>query len=133
MANDFTLNISEHFDLDQLADEITQQYQAKGFQVRPMKMKNSIKLVFDKKTGGINNLLGLGQGITATCAIQGKNQDMLSVTFSDGDWTGKIVGLVVGWCLCFIPFITAIIGILKQISLPKDISNDMQMIIANME
>ncbi len=133
MANDFMVNISENFDMDRLEEELVQQYQARGFQVRTMKMKNCVKFVFDKKCGGINMLFGLGQGISATCSLQGKDHDMLSVAFSDGDWTGKIVGLVVGWCLCGIPSITAIIGICKQVSLPKDIANTMQMLIANME
>ncbi len=133
MANDFTLNIAENFNLERFTEEVMQLYQGQGFQVRSLQMKNSIKLVFDKKCGGINYLLGLGQGITANCSIQGKNNDILSVRFTDGDWIGKIVGCAVGWCFCLIPFITAIIGIFRQLSLPKNISNDMQMIISNMD
>ncbi len=129
----FQVNVSEGFDVERFAEEISQQYQAKGFQVRTLKMKNSVKIVFDKNSGGINNLLGLGQGITATCNLMGKDKDMLSVSFSDGDWTGKIVGLAVGWFLCMIPFITAIVGVFRQCALPKDISNDMQMILGGME
>ena len=49
---------------------------------------------------------------------------VLSINFSDGDWTGKIIGLVVGWFICLIPFITAIIGCVKQSQLPKSIGND---------
>ncbi len=136
MANNFMVNISEKFDMESFANEIAQQYQAKGFQVRIMKMKNGCKIVFDKKCGGINMLLGLGQGITATCIVAGKEKESLSVDFSDGDWIGKIIGLVVGVCscfFCFITIITAIIGICKQLSLPKNISNDMNMILADME
>lgn len=133
MANNFMVNVPENFDLEEFADEVAQQYQAKGFQVNTLKMKNSVKLVFDKKCGGINMLLGLGQGISATCSFVGKQNDTLSVNFSDGDWTGKIIGLVAGWFLCLVPFITAIIGSVRQMSLPKDISNDMQTTLSNME
>ncbi len=132
MANDFSVNIPEGFDLDRFANEITQQYLGKGFQVRTMRLKNSVKLVFDKKCGGINYVLGLGQGITATCTLQGKDHDILSVSFSNGDWIGKIIGGVVGLACC-ITFVTAIIGTVKQLSLPSDISDDMQMVLSNME
>lgn len=133
MANDFMMNIPENFNLEEFADEIAQQYQAKGFKVNTLKMKNSVKLIFDKNCGGINMLLGLGQGISANCFIVGKEKDTISVNFSDGDWIGKIIGLAVGWIMCFIPFITAIIGMVRQLSLPKNIQNDMQMMLSNME
>ena len=133
MANNFTANIAEGFDLAAFAEEIKEQYQAKGFQVRSIKTKTSIKLVFDKNCGGINNLLGLGQGISATCAMQGKEKDILSVNFTNGDWTGKIVGLATGWFLCLVPFITAIVGIVRQSSLAGEIENDMLAIIGEME
>ncbi len=127
MANeDFITNIPENFDLTVLADTLTQQYQMKGYVVRTVNMGGSVQIIFDKKTGGINNLLGMGEGITATCSIQGKNQEMLSVNFSNADWTGKIVGLVVGWFLCLVPFITAIIGTTRQLALPKDIANSIR-------
>jgi len=131
MANNFMLNVSENFDVETMVNEITEMYQGKGYTVRVLKMKNGVKITVEKGVGGINMLLGLGQGITANCTVSGKNKDMLSVNLSDGDWTGKIVGLVAGLFLCFVPFITAIIGILKQTSLQKDFANDIQMVICN--
>lgn len=128
MANNFMVNVSENFDIEAMANEVAERYQAQGFQVRILKMKNGVKIIFDKKTGGINMLLGMGLGISATCMLSGKEHDTLNVTFSDGDWTGKIVGCIAGCFLCLIPLITAIIGIFKQISLPNQISNDIQMI-----
>ncbi len=133
MANNFTTNVSSNFNVTDLAEQIASQYQAKGFKVNLLKLKNGVKIVFDRKCGGINMLLGLGQGITATCTLHGKEKDMLSVDFSDGDWIGKIIGLIAGWFLCMIPFITAIIGLVKQLSLPKNIANDMQLIISDLD
>ena len=57
---------------------------------------------------------------------------VLTINFSDGDWTGKIIGLCVGWFICFVPFITAIIGCVKQSQLPKKIGNDAMMIASQM-
>ena len=122
MADTLMKNVSEGFDLEAMAQEIKENFTAKGFTVNVMKMKNGVRLKFDKKCGGINMLLGLGQGITATCMLQGKERDNLVVNYSDGDWTGKIIGLIAGWCLCWVPIINAIIGCIKQSSLPKEIN-----------
>lgn len=127
------MNIGEKFDLEKLAEELTEQYQGKGFQVRTIKMKNSVKIVLSKNCGGINMLLGLGLGISVTCTIMGKEKDMLSIAFSEGDWTGKIIGLCIGWCVCLIPFITSLVGVFKQLSFSKDITNDVQMIVGSMD
>ena len=130
MANNFMVNVPENFDVLDMANEVAQRYQSQGFKVNVLKMKNGAKITFDKNCGGINTILGMGLGISATCMLTGKEHDTLNVTFSDGDWTGKIVGCVVGLFLCFIPVITAVIGICKQSSLPNQISNDIQMIVS---
>ena len=72
-----------------------------------------------KNCGGINLLMGLGKGITASCSLQ---NNTLVVNYLEGDWIGKIIGLAVGWILCFIPFITAIIGCIQQVGLPNEIN-----------
>ena len=128
MANNFMVNVSENFDIEVLANEISEMYKGKGYNVRVLKMKNGAKITVEKGVGGINMLLGMGEGITATCSLHGKDKDNLSVTLSDGDWTGKIIGIVAGWFLCLIPLITAVIGILRQTNLQKDLTNDIQMI-----
>ena len=133
MANNFMVNVSEDFTLDAMDAQITEMYQAKGFSVRTLKMKNGIKITVEKGVGGINMLLGMGQGLTATCILSGKEKDMLSVTISDGDWTGKIIALVVGWFICMVPIVTGVIGTMRQFTLQKDIVNDLQLAINNIE
>lgn len=128
MANSFMTNVSENFDIQAMAVALGKQYQAKGFNVRMAKMRNGVKISLDKNCGGINMLLGLGLGITATCMVQG---DTLMVNYTDGDWTGKWIGLGVGWLLCLVPFITAAIGAFKQLDLPKQINMDIQMLVGN--
>lgn len=125
MSNQLMMNVSENFDLNVLSVKICDLYRTKGFQVTQMNMNNSVRIKFEKGVGGINMLLGMDKGITATCMLQGNN---LVVTYSDAAWTGKIIGLAVGWFLCLVPFITAIIGALGQNSLPKEISDDIMML-----
>ena len=127
MSNQLMMNVPENFDLNAMGVKLCDLYRTKGFQVSQMNMNNSVRIKFEKGVGGINMLLGMDKGITATCMLQGNN---LVVTYSDAAWTGKIIGLAVGWFLCLVPFITAIIGALGQNSLPKEINDDI-MIIAN--
>lgn len=130
MASGFMLNVNEKFQLQAFCNQLAESYRAKGFMVNSAIMNsNTAQMVFDKGTGGINMLLGLGQGIKANITL---SNGTLMVNFTDGDWTGKIIGLVVGWILCFVPFITAIVGCVKQSNLPKDIQNDATMLIASM-
>lgn len=129
MADSVFFNVPPDFNLQMFAGQLAEKYRMEGFNVTVADFNNSVVLTFDKDTGGINMLLGLGQGIKATCMVV---NGALSISFSDGDWTGKIIGLCVGWFVCFIPFITAIVGCVKQTQLPKKIGNDAMMIASQM-
>ena len=122
-------NVSENFDLANFAEEVAAKYQAEGYTANVVKMKKTVKIKISKGCGGINTILGLGQSITASAMLSGKENDMLSVSFSDGDWTSKIIACVIGWFLCFVPVITGVIGIVRQLGLPKNVENDMQMLL----
>lgn len=123
MAETIMVPISESFNMKEFVDKFSKTYQAKGFKVMPTLMNNSATITLDKGVGGINMLLGLGLGITVTCMQADR---ALNVSFSNEEWTGKIIGLAVGWFLCMVPFITAIIGLINQIQLPKNIGNDIR-------
>lgn len=122
MADNLVLNVDKELDVNHLAEELAETYRGQGFTVTVLKLKDdSCSLVFDKATGGINNLLGMGLGIKATMILK---NGILNVTYSDADWTGKIIGLTAGWFVCLIPGITAAIGALKQMKLPQEISTN---------
>ncbi len=130
MANSVMLKVNPAFDLEAFSNQLADTYRAKGFAVNVAAFNGSSIITFDKNTGGINMLLGMGEGIKSTCTL---NNDSLIINFSDGDWTGKIIGLAVGWFLCLVPFITAIVGCVKQSSLPKSIANDATVLAANFQ
>ena len=129
MANGFMVNVRNGFDLGLFCQNVAQFYQGKGFNVNvALFSPTNAQITFDKDTGGINMLLGLGIGIKANVTLNG---GVLSVAFTDAEWTSKIIGLVVGWFLCLIPFVTAIVGIIKQSDFPQQLQNDMMMISSN--
>lgn len=125
MADTLMMNVSENFDLNVLAQSLAETYRAKGFTVNVANINNSVIIDFDKGVGGINMLLGMDLGIKATLTV---NNNTLMVNYSEAAWTGKIIGLCIGWVVCLVPFITAIVGAIKQSKFPKEISNDITML-----
>lgn len=130
MANNVMLNVKPDFDMEVFANRLAETYRAKGFNVNVVNMNGNFMISFEKGKDGINNILGMGKAITANCMLM--NNNTLNITFTDADWTGKIIACVVGWFLCLIPFITGIVGIVGQSGLPKEIGNDATMIAASM-
>ena len=69
MADSVMLNIGPNFDFNAFADRLAQMYAAQGFAVSVADINSAKVIKFEKETGGINTVLGLGVGITATCSI----------------------------------------------------------------
>lgn len=125
MANTFMTNVPDAFTLGYLGQELTKAFQQKGYIVTTaLSGTDNLRVRLEKNCGGINLLMGLGKGITASCSLQ---NNTLVVNYLEGDWIGKIIGLAVGWILCFIPFITAIIGCIQQVGLPNEINMESQL------
>ena len=129
MADNVMINVRETFNMEAFAARLADTYRGKGYTVNVVNMNGIFSLTFDKGTGGINTLLGMGEGIKANITWM---NGTVNINFSDAEWTVKIIGLVAGWFLCMIPFVTAIIGTTRQLSLPKSIANDAMMIAASM-
>ena len=129
MADNVMFNVRPSFDLFRFAEELANQYRAKGYLVNVANLNGTAVIRFEKGTGGINSVVGLAEGIRATCLLMG---NALTITFSDAEWTSKIIGFVIGWILCFIPIITAAIGTVRQLELPKSIAGDAMLIASGM-
>lgn len=129
MANNVMFNVRSSFDMNTFLSQMVGIYQAKGYAVNVVNMNGVYIITFDKDTGGINTLLGLGEGIKATVM---RMNDILTINFSDEEWESKIIGFGVGLLLCAIPCITAAIGTYRQSCLPKNIANDASILVAQM-
>ncbi len=129
MANNIVINVKPSFNMSAFAEQLAQNYRAKGFSVTIANVGTTCAINFEKDTSGFNNFLGLSKNVKASCMLSG---DVLSINFSDQDWTWKIIACVVGWFICCIPFITGIVGIVGQSGLPKEIGNDATVIASSM-
>lgn len=121
------LNVSEDFDVAAAAQELADSFQAKGYTARCIKNKNGARVFIEKGMGGINTLTGLGVSTTANITVM--KGGVLSVTF-ENEWMSKIIACTVGWFVCLLPGIMGIVGIIKQSSLPKEVENELSMLLS---
>lgn len=129
MASSAILKVKPDFDIEVFVGRLADMYVAKGYKVNAVGVNGGYILGFEKENDGINRLLGMGEAVKANCTYV---NGVLTINFVDEAWTEKIIALAIGWILCFIPLITGIIGCVKQYSLPDNIKNDANLVIAGM-
>lgn len=128
MATPLMFNVAPSFNMSVFAEQLATSYRSQGYIVNVMYFPDRVSIKFEKDTGGINTVLGLGEGITAHCTL---NNGMLYINYSDEEWTSKIIGFCVGWFVCMVPLITAVVGTVKQLDLSKKISAEATRIAAS--
>ena len=100
-----------------------------GYEVRSQILgPSTAELFVTKDRDGIKNIVGMGVECHSTITLVAPGQ--LTVT-TDSTWTNKIVAMAVGFFLCWIPFITGIIGCIGQSDLPKKIATAISLAGAN--
>ena len=129
MASNAMINVKPTFEMEVFANKLADTYRSKGYRVNVMPVNGNCSITIEKGTEGLNNLIGLGEKIRVNCT---HNDNFLTLSFTDAAWGGKIIALAVGWVLCCIPFITGIMGCIRQSSLPKNIESDAMMIASGM-
>lgn len=135
MASSTMVNVGSDFDMTNFVNRLAESYQAKGFNVTAANLGGGASIVFDKDTGGVNTILGLGKGITANCML---NNGTLNVSYTNEDLTSKIVGLcvtpllfvipILGWIALVVRLVMGIVGLVGQLQLPKEISGEIRML-----
>lgn len=130
MAENTMFNVNENFSLAAFADQLTEKMRMKGYKVDLANLNQNYTLVISKNNDGIQKYAGLGQYIEANIT---KSNNTVSINYANEDWLNKIIACGIGWLICFIPFFTGIFGIIKQVGLSKDISNEARMIASNMQ
>lgn len=126
MASPLVYALPPNFDLPTTVGQLGLVFQRKGYTVRSYPMGAGACLELSKNTGGLNTALGRCEGIKVNF-MPGVN--LLNVSFSDEQWTDKIIGFVLGWFTCWIPWIFTIIGLFGQIQLPKQVDNELRRIL----
>ena len=67
MANNIMLNVRPDFNLSVFSNNLAGLYQSKGYMVNVAYINGCSVITFEKGSGGINTILGMDEGIKATC------------------------------------------------------------------
>ena len=126
MASPIAFSLPQNFDLQNVVGRLGRSFQLKGYAVRSYPVGAGACLEVCRNTGGLNTVIGRCEGIKINF-MPGAN--LLNVSFSDEQWTDKIIGFVVGWFTCWIPWIFTAIGAYNQYRLPKTVENELQIIL----
>ena len=126
MASPIAFSLPQNFDLQNVVGRLGRSFQLKGYAVRSYPVGAGACLEVSRNTGGLNTVIGSCEGIKINF-MPGAN--LLNVSFSDEQWTDKIIGFVVGWFTCWIPWIFTAIGAYNQYRLPKTVENELQIIL----
>ena len=119
MANNRIIPINPESDLNTVINQATLNLQSQGYTVRAqMHNPTTASMTVSKDRDGVKDVAGLGIECRVNLAVLTAGQ--LSVTI-DSEWTNKIIALCVGWILCWVPFITGIVGAINQSGLPEKI------------
>ncbi len=122
MADSKMLPLGPNFNFNYTISQFVQMYQSKGFQVTShTDAMGQAVVTISKDIDSIKKYVGLALGVTANFSV---NNNTLIINYTDEEWTGKIVGFIIGWFLCWIPCATSIYGAVKQFDLPKQIGSD---------
>ena len=78
MANTFMANVKPDFNMEEFASKLAETYRAKGFTSNSVTIDDMQIINFEKNTGGISMVTGLGIGIKATCTV---SNDTLTINY----------------------------------------------------
>ncbi len=134
MAQDFITNVGIDFPLEQFAQKLSQMYFTKGYLCNMVHLDCGIILSLEKDLGGANSILGLGTGLKVNLYV---SNGILTVSYTDEEWTSKIIAVALGLALggFVLPaalIVTGLIGVYNQSNLSKDISNDVKFLLSTM-
>ncbi len=126
--------VVDPFDFDEFMRQFVSLYQTKGFVVSAAPLGRGALARLSKDDDGFKKFIGLSLGISVTFSFAPNpvGGQSLVLTFSDADWTGKIIAIAVGWLICLVPLVTGIIGAANQSGLPNKVTNDVLDILQRM-
>ncbi len=126
MAVQKTFTLNPGADIAAVIDAASQSLSSQGFEVQAQVMSPvAASLVVKKdRDDGLKNFAGLGIECRANISILNGNQLVVNI---DHEWTNKIIAIALGWFLCWIVFVTGIVGAINQNGLPEKISNALMM------
>ena len=113
-------------DISAVVDAASQALSGQGYEVQTQVMSPAAAAmtVSKDRSDGFKNFVGLGIECRANLSVLNGNQLTVAI---DSEWTNKIIAIALGWFLCWIVFITGIVGAINQNGLPEKVANAIMM------
>lgn len=120
MSTSKMIPVNPNLNLNQVLAVATENLQAQGYEVVATPMSaTSASMTVRKDRDGFKNFMGLG--VESRVQMMVNNTAMtLSI---EHEWTNKIIALIVGWFLCWVPIVTGIMGCVNQSGLTNKIND----------
>ena len=127
MASQKMVPIGPGFDMNDLVAKMTQTYQLQGYTVVATAMGSGVSIDFRQGHNNFRKYIGASIGVRANISVS--NNGTLAVTYTDEDWTIKVVLLILG--LLFIALFIgcfmiggSVVGFVRQAGLIGKLHND---------
>lgn len=125
MAVQKTFALNPGADISEIINAASQALSGQGYEVQAQVMSPAAAtMVVKKDRDGFKNFVGLGVECRISISIMNGNQLVVNI---DSEWTNKIIAIALGWFLCWIVFITGIVGAVNQSGLPEKAANAIMM------
>lgn len=128
MATPISFALTPDFDLQSVVGQLGVMFQRKGYHVRSYPLGAGACLELAKNKGGLNAVIGRCEGLKVHFM---PGATMLNVSFSEEEWTDKVIAFVVGWFSCGITWITGLVGLYNQSRLPKEVESGLRLILGS--
>lgn len=121
MAVQKTFALNPGADIAEIVNTASQSLSGQGYEVQAQVMSPAAASIIVKKDrDGIKNFAGLGVECRISLSIMNGTQLVINI---ENEWTNKIIAVALGWFLCWVVFITGIVGAVNQSGLPEKVSS----------
>lgn len=125
MAVQKTFALNPGSDIAEIVNIASQSLSSQGYEIQTQIMSPAAaSMIVKKDRDGIKNFAGLGVECRINISVLNGTQLVVNI---DNEWTNKIIAIALGWFLCWVIFITGIVGAVNQSGLPEKASSAIMM------
>ena len=123
MANNFSVRVDNSFNLNSLVQFVAEKYRSKGYSADIQNNGNEKSIKISKNTDIGYTLIGMVESVVVKLKVE---NGTLFVSFTETEYTSKIIAAILAFFCAGALWITMIIGLVNQSDLNSGISKDIK-------
>ncbi|MBQ3073333.1 MAG: hypothetical protein IJD19_01495 [Ruminococcus sp.] len=123
MADKFSVRVDNSFNLNSLVQFVAEKYRGKGYSADIQNSGNATSVKISKNTDVGYTLLGMVESVVVKLKVE---NGTLFVSFTETEYTSKIIAAILALFCAGALWITMIIGLVNQSDLNSSISKDIK-------